>query len=55
LYISIGAGQDDLSIWFTDDDNCLPVSARMDIRTIGIVNLQLTDYVNIVKPLIFQE
>ncbi len=47
--------QDDLTIWFTNDDNCLPVLARMDIRTIGIVHLQLVNYENIVKPLIIQK
>jgi uncharacterized protein with HEPN domain len=47
--------QDDLTIWFTDDNNCLPVLARMDIRAIGIVHLQLINYENIVNPLIIQK
>jgi uncharacterized protein with HEPN domain len=47
--------QDDLTIWFTDDANCLPVLVRMDIRSIGIVNLQLIKYENIVNPLIIQK
>lgn len=46
---------DDLTIWFTDDDNCLPVLVRMDIRAIGIVNLTLIKYENIVNPLIVQK
>jgi hypothetical protein len=45
---------DDLTIWFTDDVNRLPVLARMDIRAIGTVNLQLIQYENIVAPLIIQ-
>jgi hypothetical protein len=46
---------DDLTIWFTDDENCLPVSAQMDIRAIGTVYLQLIKYENIVGPLIIQK
>jgi len=45
----------DLTIWFTDDDNCLPVLVRMDIRAVGIVQLKLTKYENIVNPLIVQK
>jgi hypothetical protein len=46
---------DDLTIWFTDDNNCLPVLVRMDIRAVGIVNLKLIKYENIVNPLIVQK
>jgi uncharacterized protein with HEPN domain len=46
---------DDLTIWFTDDANCLPILVRMDIRGIGIVNLKLINYENIVAPLIIQK
>ena len=43
--------QDDLTIWFTDDSNCLPVLVRMDIRIVGAVLLKLIKYENIVNPL----
>jgi len=46
--------QDDLTIWFTDDDNRLPVSVRMDIRIVGAVYLKLIKYENIANPLIIQ-
>ena len=46
---------DDLTIWFTDDDNCLPVLVKMDIRVVGSVLLKLIKYENIVTPLVFQE
>lgn len=46
---------DDLTIWFTDDDNRLPVMVRMDIRVVGAVFLKLIKYENIVNPLVFQE
>jgi hypothetical protein len=45
----------DLTLWFTNDDICLPVLARMDIRNIGIVRLELEKFENIIDPLIFQE
>jgi len=46
---------DDLTVWFTDDDNRLPVMVRMDIRIVGAVFLKLIKYENIANPLIFQE
>jgi len=46
---------DDLTIWFTNDDNCIPVLIRMNIRVVGVVNLKLIKYENIVNPLIIQE
>ena len=39
--------QDDLTIWFTDDGNFLPVLVRMDIRIVGSVILKLIKYENI--------
>jgi hypothetical protein len=45
---------DDLTIWFTDDDNRLPVMVRMDIRIVGSVYLKLIKYENIANPLVFQ-
>jgi hypothetical protein len=45
---------DDLTIWFTDDDNRLPVMVRMDIRIVGSVYLKLIKYENIANPLAFQ-
>ena len=47
--------QDDLTIWFSDDGNCLPVLVRMDIRLVGSVLLKLVKYENIVNPFMFQE
>ena len=42
--------KDDLTIWFTDDGNFLPVLVRMDIRIVGSVILKLVKYENIVNP-----
>jgi len=39
--------KDDMTIWFSDDENCLPVLVRMDIRVIGAVVLKLINYENI--------
>ncbi|MBA4410556.1 MAG: DUF3108 domain-containing protein [Bacteroidota bacterium] len=47
--------QNDLTIWFTDDDNCLPVLVKMDIRIVGSVLLKLIHYENIANTLIFQK
>lgn len=46
---------DDLTVWFTDDDNCIPVLVRMDIRVVGAVYLKLTNYENTVNPTLFLE
>jgi hypothetical protein len=46
--------QDDLTIWFTDDANRLPVLVRMDIRIVGSVYLKLIEYKNNANPLMFQ-
>lgn len=46
--------QDDLTIWFTDDGNYIPVLVRMDIRVVGAVILKLIKYQNIANPLINQ-
>ncbi|BBE16031.1 ATP-dependent exoDNAse alpha subunit - helicase superfamily I member [Aquipluma nitroreducens] len=46
---------DDLTIWLTDDDNCIPVQVRMDIRIVGNVYLKLIKYENIANPLASQE
>ncbi|MCE1197681.1 MAG: DUF3108 domain-containing protein [Marinilabiliales bacterium] len=49
--------QDDLTFWFSDDDNCIPVEVKMDIRVAGEVTLKLIKVSNIVNPetLILQE
>lgn len=47
--------QDDLTIWFTDDENRLPVLVKMDIRVVGAVLLKLVHYENILNPLVFKE
>lgn len=38
--------KDDLSIWFSDDGNYLPVLVKMDIRIVGAVVLKLVKYEN---------
>ena len=45
---------DDLTIWFTDDENRLPVMVKMDIRIVGAVFLKLIKYENILNPLVFE-
>jgi len=45
---------DDLTIWFTDDDNRLPVMIKMDIRIVGAVYLKLIKYENILNPLVIE-
>jgi len=43
----------DLTIWLSDDDNCVPVSIEMDIRIVGKIHLKLIQYENTANPLIF--
>jgi len=43
--------QDAMNIWFTDDDNCIPVLVRMNIRIVGTVCLKLIKYENAIRPL----
>lgn len=50
----IFSSPNDLSVWFTDDDNCLPVLVQMDVRLVGSVLLKLTQYEHISTPLISQ-
>ena len=38
--------QDDLTIWFTDNKECLPVLIRMDVRLVGAVIMKLIQYEN---------
>jgi len=45
---------DDLTVWFTDDDNRLPVQVKMNIRIVGAVYLKLIEYENIINPLVFE-
>jgi len=40
----------DLTIWFSDDDNCLPVLVKMDIRIVGAVYLKLIEFENTAYP-----
>jgi hypothetical protein len=47
--------QDDLTIWFSDDGNCVPISVRMNIRIVGAVYLELIKYQNTITPLIFKK
>lgn len=43
----------DLTIWFTDDTNCIPILVRMDIRYVGAVLLKLIKYENTSNPIMF--
>ena len=45
---------DDLTVWFTDDGNRLPVMVKMDIRIVGAVYLKLISYENILNPLVVE-
>jgi hypothetical protein len=39
--------KDDMTIWFTDDEKCLPVLVRMELRLVGAVVLKLAKYENL--------
>ena len=45
--------QDDLTIWFSDDQNHLPVLVKMDISVVGSVLLKLIKYDNTVNQMVF--
>ena len=45
----------DVSIWVTDDLNCIPVLIELDIRIVGKIHLKLMSYENITNPLIFKD
>jgi len=42
---------DDLALWVSDDGNYIPVKVRMNIRIVGAVNMELTNYTNLKNPL----
>lgn len=44
---------DDLTIWLTNDANCIPVQVKMDIRLVGGVYLKLIKYENTANTSIF--
>jgi hypothetical protein len=46
--------KDDLTVWFTDDGNCLPVLVKMNIRYVGAVYLELIKYQNLANPMMVQ-
>ena len=46
--------QDDLTIWFSDDENHLPVLVKMDISVVGSVLLKLIKYENTANQMVFQ-
>lgn len=46
--------QDDLTIWLSDDENCLPILVEMDIRIVGAVLLKLNNYENTISPLLLE-
>lgn len=46
-------GKDDLTLWLTDDVNCIPVLVQMDIHVVGTVLLKLTSYKNLANPITF--
>jgi hypothetical protein len=43
---------DDLTVWLTDDDNCIPVEVKMKIRVVGAVHLKLISSENLANNLI---
>ena len=45
----------DVTVWFTDDDNCFPILVEMDIRIAGKVFLKLMEYENTANPVKFEE
>jgi len=46
---------DDVNIWLTDDDQCIPILIEMDIRIVGKIRLKLMKYENVINPLIPEE
>jgi hypothetical protein len=46
---------DNVTIWFSDDENCLPILVKMDIRLVGPVMFKLIRYENISNTLITQK
>jgi len=46
--------KDDMTIWFSDDENCLPVLVRMELRMVGAVQLKLIKYENSSGLLVLQ-
>ena len=44
----------DLTVWFTDDENCLPVLVQMDVRVVGSVLLKLIKYENTLNLITMQ-
>ncbi len=46
---------DDVSIWISNDLNCIPVLIEMDIRIVGKIHLKLMSYENIANPLTFKD
>lgn len=46
---------DDVSIWFTNDLNSIPVLIELDIRIVGKIHLKLMSHENITNPLIFKD
>lgn len=42
---------DDLAFWVSDDGNYIPVKVRMNIRIVGAVYMELTNYTNLKNPL----
>lgn len=46
---------DDLTVWFTDDDNRLPILVKMNIRIVGNINLILIKHENTANPMKFME
>jgi hypothetical protein len=43
---------DDLTIWLTDDENCIPVEVKMKIRVVGAVHMKLISSENLANNLI---
>jgi len=44
--------ENDLTIWYTDDDKCLPVLVRLELRLVGAVQLKLFKYEHVTDSLL---
>ena len=47
--------EDDLTIWFTDDENSLPALVKMDLRVVGAVVLKLVKNENVSDSLLVRK
>jgi hypothetical protein len=43
--------KDDMTIWFTDDENKMPIAIRFILKYVGALNIELTKFSNLKYPL----